>query len=94
MFITDQKSLYDLKREISVSSKKNFALERDIRTLDKKIALLIKNRISLEVFDTGGGGGGGGVVLSCCGGCGGVVVVLWCAVHEYSMVVLFSNLLF
>lgn len=47
---TDQKALYDLKREISVSSKKNFALERDIRTLDKKIALLIKNRISLEVL--------------------------------------------
>lgn len=44
----NQKSLYDLKREISVSSKKNFALERDIRTLDKKIALLIKNRITLE----------------------------------------------
>jgi Ras GTPase-activating-like protein IQGAP2/3 len=44
----NQKMLYDLKREISVSSKKNFALERDIRTLDKKIALLIKNRISLE----------------------------------------------
>jgi Ras GTPase-activating-like protein IQGAP2/3 len=44
----NQKALYDLKREISVSSKKNFALERDIRTLDKKIALLIKNRITLE----------------------------------------------
>lgn len=43
-----QKSLYDLKRSIALASKKNFTLERDIRNLDKKIALLIRNRISLE----------------------------------------------
>jgi len=42
------KLLFDLKREISLSSKKNFTLERDIKNLDKKIALLIKNRITLE----------------------------------------------
>ncbi len=45
----DQKQLYELKREISLMSKKNFTLERDIRNLDKKIALLIRNRISVEV---------------------------------------------
>mmetsp|Transcript_21623 Transcript_21623/g.30230 ORF Transcript_21623/g.30230 Transcript_21623/m.30230 type:complete len:756 (-) Transcript_21623:71-2338(-) len=44
----NQKSLYDLKREISVCSKKNFNIEKDIQTLDMKIALLIKNRITLE----------------------------------------------
>ncbi|EFA78579.1 RasGTPase-activating protein [Heterostelium album PN500] len=44
----NQKLLFELKREISISSKKNFTLERDIRTLDKKIALLIKNRITLD----------------------------------------------
>ncbi|EGG15734.1 RasGTPase-activating protein [Cavenderia fasciculata] len=44
----NQKSLFELKREISLSSKKNFTLERDIRNLDKKIALLIKNRITLD----------------------------------------------
>ncbi|EAL62943.1 RasGTPase-activating protein [Dictyostelium discoideum AX4] len=44
----NQKQLFDLKREISQSSKKNFTLERDIKNLDKKIALLIKNRITLE----------------------------------------------
>ena len=40
--------LNDLKKEISVSSKKNFTLEREIRNLDQKIALLIRNRITLE----------------------------------------------
>ncbi|KAF2068794.1 hypothetical protein CYY_009886 [Polysphondylium violaceum] len=44
----NQKLLSDLKRDISLSSKKNFTLERDIKNLDKKIALLIKNRITLE----------------------------------------------
>lgn len=43
-----QKNLYDLKRSIAFASKKNFTLEQDIRNLDKKIALLIRNRISLE----------------------------------------------
>lgn len=43
-----QKSLYELKREIALQSKRNFTLERDIRNLDKKIALLIRNRITIE----------------------------------------------
>lgn len=43
-----QKALYELKRDIAVQSKKNFTLERDIRNIDKKIALLIRNRISVE----------------------------------------------
>ena len=43
-----QKELYDLKREISQGSKKNYHLEKEITQLDNKIALLIKNRITLE----------------------------------------------
>mmetsp|Transcript_6380 Transcript_6380/g.18071 ORF Transcript_6380/g.18071 Transcript_6380/m.18071 type:complete len:759 (+) Transcript_6380:76-2352(+) len=43
-----QQRLTDLKKRISVSSKKNFTVEREVRTLDQKIALLIRNRISLE----------------------------------------------
>lgn len=43
-----QKSLYELKRDIALQSKRNFTLERDIRNLDKKISLLIRNRISVE----------------------------------------------
>jgi len=44
-----QQTLLELKKNISVTSKKNFTLERDIRTLDKKIALLIRNKITIEV---------------------------------------------
>jgi len=44
----NQKALHDLKREIAMGSKKNYTLERDIFNLDKKIALLIRNRITLE----------------------------------------------
>ncbi|KYQ91046.1 RasGTPase-activating protein [Tieghemostelium lacteum] len=44
----NQKLLFDLKREISLSSKNNFTLDRDVKIIDKKIALLVKNRISLE----------------------------------------------
>eukprot|EP01111_Echinosteliopsis_oligospora_P002352 TRINITY_DN13466_c0_g1_i1.p1 TRINITY_DN13466_c0_g1~~TRINITY_DN13466_c0_g1_i1.p1 ORF type:complete len:144 (+),score=25.01 TRINITY_DN13466_c0_g1_i1:36-467(+) len=44
----NQKALHDLKREIAVSSKMNFALEKDVRSLDTKIALLIRNRITVE----------------------------------------------
>ena len=40
--------LHEVKREISLTSKKNFTLEKDIKSLDGKIALLIRNRISLE----------------------------------------------
>ncbi|KAK9473811.1 Rho GTPase activation protein [Dipodascopsis tothii] len=43
-----QKRLRDLKSQISVQSKKNFLLERDVRYLDSRIALLIQNKIALE----------------------------------------------
>lgn len=38
-----QKRLRDLKSRISAQSKKNFVLERDVRYLDGRIALLIQN---------------------------------------------------
>lgn len=38
-----QKRLRDLKSRISAQSKKNFVLERDVRYLDSRIALLIQN---------------------------------------------------
>lgn len=40
---TAQKRLRDLKARISAQSKKNFVLERDVRYLDSRIALLIQN---------------------------------------------------
>ncbi|RCH78560.1 glyceraldehyde-3-phosphate dehydrogenase 1, partial [Rhizopus stolonifer] len=43
-----QRSLRDLKTKISGQSKKNFVLERDVRYLDSRIALLIQNRIALD----------------------------------------------
>lgn len=43
-----QKTLRDLKMKISSQSKKNFVLEKDVRYLDSRIALLIQNRIALE----------------------------------------------
>lgn len=43
-----QRSLRDLKSKISGQSKKNFVLERDVRYLDSRIALLIQNRIALD----------------------------------------------
>ncbi|WAQ87374.1 hypothetical protein PtA15_8A278 [Puccinia triticina] len=42
-----QKRLRDLKTKISSQSKKNFVLERDVRYLDSRIALLIQNRMAL-----------------------------------------------
>ncbi|KAJ3334311.1 glyceraldehyde-3-phosphate dehydrogenase 1 [Blyttiomyces sp. JEL0837] len=42
-----QKKLRDLKSRISSQSKKNFLLERDVRYLDSRIALLIQNRMAL-----------------------------------------------
>lgn len=46
-----QKRLRELKSRISAQSKKNFVLERDVRYLDSRIALLIQNRMALdEVF--------------------------------------------
>lgn len=43
-----QKRLRDLKSRISAQSKKNFVLERDVRYLDSRIALLIQNKIAAE----------------------------------------------
>lgn len=43
-----QRNLRDLKSKISVQSKKNFVLEKDVRYLDSRIALLIQNRMALE----------------------------------------------
>ncbi|KAG1470586.1 hypothetical protein G6F56_002599 [Rhizopus delemar] len=43
-----QRSLRELKSKISAQSKKNFVLERDVRYLDSRIALLIQNRIALD----------------------------------------------
>lgn len=45
---TAQKRLRDLKGRISAQSKKNFVLERDVRYLDSRIALLIQNRMALD----------------------------------------------
>lgn len=47
-FSTAQKALRDLKSKISSQSKKNFVLEKDVRYLDSRIALLIQNRMALE----------------------------------------------
>lgn len=46
--VLSQRTLADLKKEISSDSKKNFELEREIRQLDQKIALLIRNRLTLD----------------------------------------------
>ncbi|KAK9701261.1 RasGAP protein, partial [Basidiobolus ranarum] len=43
-----QKRLRQLKSSISSLSKKNFTLERDVRYLDGRIALLIQNHMALE----------------------------------------------
>ena len=43
-----QKVLRDLKARISSQSKKNFVLEKDVRYLDSRIALLVQNRMALE----------------------------------------------
>ncbi|KMU88144.1 ras-GAP [Coccidioides immitis H538.4] len=42
------KALRELKLKISSQSKKNFVLEKDVRYLDSRIALLIQNRMALE----------------------------------------------
>lgn len=46
-----QRTLRDLKTKISTQSKKNFVLEKDVRFLDSRIALLIQNRMALEERD-------------------------------------------
>ncbi|MCJ1428734.1 glyceraldehyde-3-phosphate dehydrogenase 1 [Sticta canariensis] len=43
-----QKIQRDYKYKISSQSKKNFVLEKDVRYLDSRIALLIQNRMALE----------------------------------------------
>lgn len=43
-----QKALRDLKSKISSQSKRNFVLEKDVRYLDTRIALLVQNRLRLE----------------------------------------------
>ncbi|EMR11809.1 hypothetical protein PNEG_00235 [Pneumocystis murina B123] len=43
-----QKYLRQLKLRISEQSKKNFILERDVRYIDSRIALLIQNRMALD----------------------------------------------
>jgi Ras GTPase-activating-like protein IQGAP2/3 len=48
MSLLAQKRLRDLKARISTQSKKNFVLERDVRYLDQRIALLIQNRMALD----------------------------------------------
>ncbi|KAI6986628.1 ras GTPase activator [Hortaea werneckii] len=46
-----QKALRELKGQISSQSKKNFVLEKDVRYLDSRIALLVQNRMALEERD-------------------------------------------
>ncbi|KAI4260875.1 MAG: hypothetical protein LQ352_000030 [Teloschistes flavicans] len=43
-----QKTQRDYKTKISSQSKKNFVLEKDVRYLDSRIALLVQNRMALE----------------------------------------------
>lgn len=43
-----QKIQREFKAKISSQSKKNFVLEKDVRYLDSRIALLIQNRMALE----------------------------------------------
>ncbi|KAG8623232.1 hypothetical protein KVT40_008208 [Elsinoe batatas] len=43
-----QKILRELKTKISSQSKKNFVLEKDVRYLDSRIALLVQNRMAQE----------------------------------------------
>ncbi|KAJ2488508.1 RasGAP protein [Coemansia sp. RSA 2050] len=43
-----QRKLRELKGQISAQSKKNFLLERDVRYLDSRIALLIQNRMAAD----------------------------------------------
>ncbi|KAJ2618479.1 RasGAP protein, partial [Coemansia sp. RSA 1290] len=42
------RKLRELKGQISTQSKKNFLLERDVRYLDSRIALLIQNRMAAD----------------------------------------------
>ena len=44
----EQHRLKEIKNKISLQSKRNFLLERDVRYLDSRIALLIQNRMALD----------------------------------------------
>lgn len=48
IFAVAQKYLKDLKSRISTQSKRNYLLEKDVRYLDSRIALLIQNRMALD----------------------------------------------
>lgn len=47
-----QEELEDLKLDITSQSKRNFLLERDVRYLDSRIALLIANRMALHDIES------------------------------------------
>src|SRR2546423_1156940 len=59
-----QRTLRDSKSKISSQSKKNFVLEKDVRYLDSRIALLIQNRMALEEVCHRGAGDGTPSVLT------------------------------
>ena len=40
--------IQELKKQLVISMRQNHKLERDLAKLDKRIALLIKNRLSLQ----------------------------------------------
>ncbi|CEG72376.1 hypothetical protein RMATCC62417_07945 [Rhizopus microsporus] len=51
--VKTQKRLHELKSSISKQSRANFLLEKDVRFLDSRIALLIENRKSLDDHSNG-----------------------------------------
>src|SRR6266516_5443725 len=59
-----QRTLRDFKSKISSQSKRNFVLEKDVRYLDSRIALLIQNRMALEEVCQGGAQDGAPSVLT------------------------------
>lgn len=88
-----QKRLRELKARISSQSKKNFILERDVRYLDARIALLIQNRMAAEekrqvaeMVDGSGDGAPGGV-----GGAADADKTLW---PDERRMGLYANLFF
>jgi Ras GTPase-activating-like protein IQGAP2/3 len=47
-FDVAQRRLREMKLKISAQSKRNFILEKDVRYLDGRIALLIQNRMAMN----------------------------------------------
>jgi regulator of replication initiation timing len=41
--------IQELKKQLAKEIRKNYALERELQRLEKKIALLIQNRTSIQV---------------------------------------------